>query len=427
MSANTLALLGGTPVINAPLEPYNKIGVEERDAARAVIDTGVLSGFVGAPCEEFDGGPKVQALEAAWCKKFNVKHAVSVNSATSGLYAAIGAAGIGPGDEVIVPPYTMSATAMAPLIYGAIPVFVDIEAETFCLDPILVEAAITPRTRAILAVNLFGHPAHLHDLRRIADRHGLILIEDNAQGPLATENGVFAGTIGHIGVFSLNRHKHIQTGEGGVCTTNDQALARKLELIRNHGENLVEHDAMDDITNMVGFNYRLTEISAAIGLAQLDKADAIVDERVAYADQLSGLVQGLDGITAPIVQTDCRHVYYVWAARIDESVIGVNRDLFVKALNAEGFPSPGGYLQPLYKLPVFQKRHAIGREGFPFNLSSRRYDGALCPTCEDIESRSIVTFDICSYQLSSACIERLGEIVHKVHSQRDALRRSALG
>jgi len=422
VSTNTLALLGGTPVIDAPLEPFNKIGVQERDAALEVLDTGVLSGFIGAPGKEFHGGPKVQELEVAWRKKFNVKHAVSTNSATSGLYAAIGAAGVGPGDEVIVPPYTMSATAMAPLVYGAIPVFVDIEAQTYCLDPIQVEAAITPKTKAIFAVNLFGHPARLHDLRRIADKHDLILIEDNAQGPLATENGVFAGAIGHIGVFSLNRHKHIQAGEGGVCITNDDMLARKLELIRNHGENLVDHYDMDDITNMVGFNYRLSEVSAAIGLAQLDKADAIIDERIAYANQLSDLVQGLDGVTAPTVRPDCRHVYYIWSASFDENAVGVSRDVFVKALQAEGFPIRGGYLAPLYKLPIFQKKRAIGNKGFPFNLSQRSYHGNLCPTCEDVQNNAIMPFVICSYQLSPERIERLGEIVHKVHAQRDALR-----
>ncbi|RPG38427.1 MAG: DegT/DnrJ/EryC1/StrS family aminotransferase, partial [Muricauda sp. TMED12] len=210
-----LALLGGQPMLDQALAPFNTIGEAERRAVEAVLDTGVLSGFVGAPGPDFNGGPAVRELEARWCDRFNCTHAVSVNSATSGLYAAIAAAGVGPGDEVIVPPYTMSATCIAPLVYGGIPVFVDIERDHFCLDPDLVEAAITPKTRAILTVNLFGHPAALGRLRQIADKHGLILIEDNAQAPLAKENGRFTGTIGHIGVFSLNRHKHIQTGEGG--------------------------------------------------------------------------------------------------------------------------------------------------------------------------------------------------------------------
>src|SRR5262249_5209652 len=157
----------------------------------------------------------------------------SINSATSGLMAAMGAAGISPGDEVIMPPFTMSATAMAPLTYGGIPVFVDIEPDTFCLDLDAVRAAIGARTRAVLAVNLFGHPARLHELRALCDEHGLKLIEDNAQAMLAEEHGRYAGTIGHIGVFSLNYHKHIHSGEGGICTTDDERLARRLQQIRN--------------------------------------------------------------------------------------------------------------------------------------------------------------------------------------------------
>src|SRR5262249_8722448 len=158
-------------------------------------------------------------------------------SATSGLVAAMGAVGIEPGDEVIVPPTTMSATAVAPLAYGGKPGFADIEPETFGPDPAAVRAPITPRTKAIVSANLIGHPARLAELAAIAREHGLYLVEDNAQGPLAAEHGRYAGTVGDIGVFSLNYHKHIHTGEGGVCVTNDDELALRLQLIRNHGEN----------------------------------------------------------------------------------------------------------------------------------------------------------------------------------------------
>jgi perosamine synthetase len=180
-----LALLGGPPAVRRPVTRFQGLGPDERAAVLRVMDRGLLSGFYGSPRPEFFGGPEVLAFEAAWRRRFGVAHAVSVNSATSGLMAALGAIGLGPGDEVIVPPYTMSATAMAPLVWGGVPVFADIEPDHFGLDPAAVAAAVTPATRAILAVNLFGHPADLGRLRDIADRHRLFLIEDNAQAILA--------------------------------------------------------------------------------------------------------------------------------------------------------------------------------------------------------------------------------------------------
>jgi len=260
-----LAIHGGTPVISHQLPHYSSIGDREMNAVAEVIRSGNLSGFYGSWGDEFFGGPVVKQFEKEWVTHFSVKHAVSVNSATSGLFAAMGAVGIRPGDEVIVPPYSMSATAMAPLVYGGIPVFADIEAETFCLDPESVRANITEKTKAIIAVNLFGHPAALAELRTLADQHGVMLVEDNAQSPLATENDRYAGTIGHVGVFSLNYHKHIHTGEGGMCVTDNDDLCLRLQMIRNHAENIVEPLNISNPINMVGFNYRMTEMSAAVG------------------------------------------------------------------------------------------------------------------------------------------------------------------
>lgn len=420
--ADDLAVLGGTPVFDGPLAPFNEIGEAEKEAVLSVLDTGVLSGFIGAPGPDFDGGPQVKALEQAWCRRFDVRHAVSVNSATSGLMAAMGAAGIGPGDEVIVPPYTMSATAMAPLVYGGIPVFADIEETTFCLDPDRIAEAMTPKTRAIITVNLFGHASQLAALRAFADRHGLILVEDNAQAPLAEEDGKLAGTIGHIGVFSLNRHKHIQTGEGGMCVTDDDRLAQRLRLIRNHGENLVDHFGIDDLTNLVGYNYRLTELSAAVGLSQLSRADGIVAERERLAVRLSEGLCGLDGLTVPATRDGCRHVYYCWTARVDEDVLGVSRATFAKALQAEGLPFVEGYVAPLYRLPLFQQRVAIGGDGFPFSLSNRTYPLDACPVVERMHAKEVLMFVVCSYQLSDDTVDRMIEGVRKVHARRHELR-----
>lgn len=416
-----LALLGGSPVIDRPLTPYRTIGEEERAAVNRVMSSGKLSGFVGAWCDDFAGGPEVRAFEAAWRARFNVRHAISVNSNTSGLFASMGAVGIGPGDEVIVPPYTMSATAMAPLVYGGIPVFVDIEPETFCLDPIKVREAITPRTRAIIAVNLLGHPAALHQLRRLADEKGIALIEDNAQAPLATEDGRYTGTIGHIGVFSLNYHKHFHTGEGGVCTTDDESLAQRLQMIRNHGENVVEPLGVADIANLVGFNFRLTELGAAIGIEQLKKAESLVARREELANRMSAALGDLPGLTPPVVRPGCRHVYYVWAMRYDAAVVGVSRSSFCKALSAEGFPVSEGYVAPLYLLPIFRHRIAIGRQGFPFSLSDRTYGPGLCPITETIYEKELLEFHICSHEVTDADAQQLIAAMQKVYEHRKDL------
>lgn len=411
-----LAIRGGAPTIKEPFRPYRTIGDEERRAVDEVMQSGVLSGYVGAWCDAFDGGPVVRAFEARWASLFRCKHALAVNSNTSGLIAAMGAVGISPGDEVIVPPCTMSATAMAPLFYGGIPVFVDIDETTFCLDVAAVRAAITPRTRAILVVNIFGHPAPLAELRALADERGIYLVEDNAQGPLATEHGRYAGTIGHIGVFSLNYHKHIHTGEGGVCTTDDEWLANRLRMIRNHAENVSDELAGGDLTNLIGFNFRLTEVQAAIGIAQIEKAEHLVAEREHVSEEFSRRLAGFPGLTPPHRRAGCRHVYYVWTAKYDDRQTGVSRAVLARALEAEGVPLSVGYVAPLYRLPVFRQRRAIGREHWPFSLTSRSYDDGLCPVAERMHEKEFVELHICSYQLDERDVNQIVTAFDKVAS-----------
>ncbi|MGE0254653.1 MAG: DegT/DnrJ/EryC1/StrS family aminotransferase [Alphaproteobacteria bacterium] len=421
MAGDTLALLGGTPVLGAPLQPYRSMGEAERRAVLEVLESGCLSGFYGSPGPEFMGGPKVRELEARWAAHVGAHHAISVNSATSGLIAAMGAVGISPGDEVIVPPTTMSATAMAPLFYGGIPVFADIEEATFCLDPAAVREAITPRTRAICAVNLFGHPAALAALRTLADSHGLFLIEDAAQSPMAAENGRRAGTVGHIGVFSLNYHKHIHTGEGGLCVTDDAALAQRLALIRNHGENCVEGFGLADLTNMVGYNFRMTELQAAVGLAQLAAVETHVAAREALAVSLTTAAAEVPGLTPPAVRDGCRHNYYCWTAKFDAAAFGASRAAFSAALAAEGFPHFTGYVAPLYRLPLFRERKAIGRDGFPFTLSNRHYADGLCPVAERLWREAFVLFEPCAWSVDDATETRLAEALRKVAAYAPAL------
>lgn len=409
-----LALFGGKPTISRALAPYRTIGREEADAVAAVMESGVLSGFYGSWVPEFHGGPVVKRFEADFAALFSTGHAVSVNSNTSGLIAAIGAIGVSPGDEVIVPPYTMSATVVAPLFYGAVPVFVDVDPETYCLDFEKTRAAIGPKTRAIIAVNLLGHPARLTELRELADENGIHLIEDNAQGPLAMESGRYAGTIGHIGVFSLNYHKHIHTGEGGVCVTDDEALAFRLRAIRNHAENVVAPAGVADATNMIGFNLRMTELCAAVGVEQLKKARTLVGRREEVAQMLSEGVGRSAALRPPVVRAACRHVYYVWGARFDAARAGVSRAVFAKALAAEGVPVSEGYVEPLYMLPVFQRRIAIGRDGWPFTLTNRTYTKGMCPVAEKLHREELLEIDVCMHEYADADVADIVAAIGKV-------------
>jgi perosamine synthetase len=424
-SADTLALLGGTPVNPFPLPPYNTIGEEEKAAVMAVLDGGELSGFVATPNEQFWGGAGVRALEAAFCRRFGTKYAIAVNSATSGLHCAVAATGVGPGDEVIAPPYTMSASATVILFTGAVPIFADIEDTTFCLDPAAVEAAITPRTRGIMAVNLFGHPARLGELKAIAKRYNLFLIEDNAQAPGATYEGKPAGTIGDAGVFSFNRHKTIQCGEGGVIITNDDKLARKAALVRNHGEVVVGGMDIDDIVNTAGLNYRMTEMEAAVGAVQFSKLDALNAARVALAERMTAGLSKLPGITPPAVRENCTHVYYFYVMRYNEAETGIPRDLFCEAVQAEGIPLRAGYVKPLYLEPIYQRKICFGKNGYPFTASTRNadisYQRGLCPVTERLQDHEVMLTGAIYPPLSNEHVERFVEAFAKVIANRNAL------
>jgi len=398
MTNNSLALLGGTPINTTPPPPYNTIGEEEKRAVMEVLDSGELSGFVASPGDAFWGGRKVRELEAVFCTYFDMPHALAVNSATSALHCAVAALGAGPGDEVIVTPYTMSASATAILMTGAVPVFADIDPDTFCLTPESVQAQITPYTKGIMAVNLFGHPADLPHLRRIADDHGLFLIEDNAQAPGAMCADRLAGTYGDASVFSFNRHKTMQSGEGGVMLARNEDIALRAALVRNHGEAVVGPMGIDNIVNTVGLNYRMTEMEAAVAVCQFAKLDALNARRVEMADRLTLGLSALPGITPPQTKAGCSHAYYFYVMKYDEDVTGIRRDLFVRAVAAEGVALRAGYVTPLYLEPVYQQRLCFGPDGFPFNANPRgeqlSYQLGICPVTERLQDRELMLTNI---------------------------------
>ncbi|MEW6445847.1 MAG: DegT/DnrJ/EryC1/StrS family aminotransferase [Pseudomonadota bacterium] len=417
--AQALALHGGAPIRSAPWPAYNSMGEEEKRAVMEVMDSKVLSQFLGAWTPDFYGGPRVRALEDAWTEYFGCRHAVSMNSATSGLYAAIGAAGIGPGDEVIVTPYTMSASAVAALVYGAIPVFADIDPDTFCISPDSIRKLLSPRTRAIVAVDIFGHPAAMDEIMAIAREHKLVVIEDAAQAPGASLNGRYAGTLGHMGVFSLNYHKTIQSGEGGVVVTDDPDLADRLQLIRNHAEAVVEAKGTANLVNMVGFNYRMTEIEAAIAREQLRKLKGLLDARIDAAATLDSLLAGMPGITCPRIASGVRHGYYVYAMRYDAQKAGMSREDFIAAIRAEGIPINPGYVRPLYLQPMYQQRIAFGKDGYPFthpaNAGCRQeYARGTCPVTERMHYQELIFGDLCHANVSRDDLEDVARAFDKV-------------
>ena len=425
MSGSTLAYLGGDPINTQPLPLYNTIGDEEKRAVAKVLDSGVLSGFAAQPNDDHYGGPVIRALEDLYCETFGVRHAIAVNSATSGLHAMVSATRIGPGDEVIVPPYTMTASATAVLMTGAVPIFADIDDEIFCIDPASVEQRITPRTKGIMAVNLYGHPARLRELKAVADRQGLFLLEDNAQSPLASIDGQYSGTFGQSSVFSLNRHKVMQCGEGGVVITNDDTVAARCRLMRNHGEVLVGDLGFDDIVNTLGLNYRMTNMEAAVATEQLRKLPGLTDARIALADHLTARLTEIPGITPPAVLPGYRHVYYFHTMRYDADVTGIPRDLFVKAVQAEGFQLAAGYVKPLYLEPLYQQRLCFGPDGFPFNanpnIDKNTYRAGICPVVERLQNQDLMWTSMIYPPLTTSFLDSFVDAIEKVIANREAL------
>lgn len=426
MSSDNLALLGGEKTIRSKFKRYNSIGPEETEAVRKVVESGVLSQFLGCWDSDFYGGPKVQEFERMCESHFNVKHAVSVNSWTSGLITAVGAIGIEPGDEVIVSPWTMCATATAILHWNAIPVFADIDRNTFNIDPASVEKNITPYTKAIIAADIFGQSCDIDALMKIAEKHNLKVITDTAQSPGAYTDGKVTGTKAHVGGFSLNYHKHIHTGEGGILVTDDDEIFEKLQLIRNHAEGVVGDKGVSSLANMIGYNFRLGEIECAIGIEQLKKLNRFVKGRQRAAERLTAGLKGLYGLQTPYIVEGNTHAYYTYPMILDTRALGVSRAKLMEALEAEGVEGlAGGYVN-VHLLPMYQKKMAYGSNGFPWTSEICKrdvsYAKGICPVAEELHETSYLGFEMCLHELPDEDVDLIIAAFKKVWSNLEALK-----
>ena len=301
------------------------IGEAEKEAVLEVLESGMLA-----------QGPRVAAFEARFAEVCGVKHAIAVSSGTAALHVALLAHGIGPGDEVITTPFTFIASANSILFTGAKPVFADIAADTFNLNPEQVEAAITPRTRAIMPVHLYGHVCDMDALQDIAKRHNLVIIEDACQAIGATYRGRVAGSFG-TGVFSLYATKNVMSAEGGMITTDDDAIAERCRMLRNHGmKRRYYHD-------MLGYNFRMTDVHAAIGLAQLNRLPEFTARRRANAEYFNARIES---VITPTVKPEYEHVWHQYTIRVGD---GRDRDAAVQQLNEAGIGTGIFYPIPAHK------------------------------------------------------------------------------
>ena len=346
---------------------------EEVNAVRRIMKK-PLSGYRGSWGECFFGGDEVQALEKEWAEYFGVKHAVAFNSATSALWAALAIRlqknhadiirnieryGQYVPDEVIVTPYSMTCSASLPLLFGAKPIFADIEPDYYCLDVKSIEKVITGwKTKVIVVVDLFGMPYDADAINALAKKYRVMVIEDAAQAAGAKYKGRYAGTLGDIGIYSLNIHKHIQCGEGGIAVTNNDEYAMKLRLFMNHAE-AVNNDLKDEkYLTMVGMNLRMTEMQATIAREQLKKLDWIVEQYQEYAKWFN----------IP-VRENCTSAYYKFVPKTKDGQVLLNLS-YTNEQAEKVFNFKDHYITPIYQMPLFR---ALG------------YEQNSCPVCEEVE------------------------------------------
>lgn len=333
--------------INRPI--FNQ---EEKDEVQKVLDSGIVTNRLGE-------GPMNKAFQDELAEFIGVKRVLTVSSGTAALHSALLAAGVKNGDEVIVPPFTFVATANVALLAGGKPVFADIEPKTYTLDPSKFKKAITKKTKAVIPVHLYGHPADMDPIMEVAEEKGVHVIEDCAQSIGAEYKGKKTGSIGHMGCYSFYASKNITTGEGGAVTTNDDELAEKVWMIRRHGEK-EEYQCQ-----MLGHNYRMPEIEAAIGRVQLRKLPSFMEARTKNAKALTEGLSDLTAIELPIIREWAKHAWYLYTTRVRKQKSPVQRNDLMKQLSEHGITAAAYYESPIHLSPYYAKIFKYKKGDFP--------------------------------------------------------------
>jgi perosamine synthetase len=368
-SREVLAIDGGTPV-RTTLLPYGRQSIDEADI-QAVVDT--------LHSDWLTTGPKVAEFEEAIAAWVGAKYAVSFSSGTAALHGAAFAAGLKPGDEAVTSPLTFAATANCVLYQGATPVFADILPGVLNIDSAQAAASVTPRTKAILPVDYAGHPADLDAILELAERHGLIVIEDACHALGAEYRSRRVGSIAHMTVFSFHPVKHLTTGEGGMVTTDNPVFAETLRQFRNHGITSGARERQRDGQShyemvLLGFNYRLTDIACALGLQQLTKLEQNLARRRQIASRYSAAFRNVPGMLPPSVCDDVTPSWHLYPIRLELEKLSVDRDQVVRALRSENIGVNVHYI------PVHLHRYYRDRFG---------YHGGECPVAENAYRRLI--------------------------------------
>jgi perosamine synthetase len=326
-------------------------GMEEEEALKAVLESGILV-----------QGERTRSFEKEFADYIGVKHAIAVTNGTVALDVILKTLNLGPGDEVITPAFSFISSANCILFQRAKPVFADINPRTFNIDPQSVAEKITPKTKAIISIHMFGQPAEMDALKEIAEDKGVALVEDAAQAHGAKYKGVNAGSLGDLACFSFYATKNITTGEGGMITTNDRELARKACLLINHGQSRKYHH------DILGYNYRMTEFCAAVGLIQLRKLDEFNAKRYENAKLLTGGLCSFSGLTPPYVMKDVKHVFHQYVVRVEDTY-PMDRDKLAAHLTKKGVGVAIHYPLPIYSQPLYLE---LG------------YEDTVCPITEEV-------------------------------------------
>jgi len=413
-----LAICNGKKIRKNPFPKHPIIGEEEKKQVLEVLDSGNLSTFIASPGEHFLGGKKIREFEEKFSNKIGTQFGIAFNSASSALHAAIVAVGVNAGDEVIVPPYTFTSTATSALMHNTIPVFSDVKRDIYCLDPNKLENVLTNLTKAIIPVHLFGHACDMDEIMEFVTKNSLKVIEDCAQSPGGKYKGKNLGTIGDCGVFSFQETKNIMTGEGGMLLTNDEDIANMARMVRNHGEMILpELKKRTYKSEFLGWGYRMTELEAALGIAQVSKLDYLNDERIKLVNFVAIEINKIDGLSH-VKYDHVKHVYYQFGFSFDQEKMGIPRDSFCAALRAEGIPCSPGYVKPLYLNPLYLEKRAFAYKHYTGTVT---YQKGICPVAESLYENEVIIIQVCRPPATIDDMKDIVNAINKISENKDEL------